>query len=116
MPLERLGAPIVELEPGARNQVHDRSGHEHLDRGCKSGDASADVDGDAQDLAVEELDLAGVQAGADVESQRPDRVHPRPALPTSHIPSTISRKLAADRCVATVRVSATCIELLAGRP
>ena len=46
--------------------------------GCAlRGDAGADVDGDPADLAVDQLALAGVQAGADLEAELAHRLGDR---------------------------------------
>ena len=48
-------------------------GDENLARARLRRDPRSDVHGDAGDLAVGELDLAGVQAGPDLEIQRAHR-------------------------------------------
>jgi hypothetical protein len=53
-------APILEFEPGARDEIFDRARHEHFARLRVRGDPRTDVDGDSADLAVDELTLSRV--------------------------------------------------------
>jgi hypothetical protein len=62
-----VGAAVLEVDPGAGDEILDRSRDEHLSGRRRSGDARADVHGDPGDLAVGDLALAGVQTGADIE-------------------------------------------------
>ena len=54
-----------ELQSRPRRKVDDRAGDEDLERAREVGDATRDVDCDARDVGGPELDLAGVQAGAE---------------------------------------------------
>src|SRR5688500_4729741 len=60
------------LEPDARpgDEVLDGARDEDLPRLRGGGDPRAGMHGDAMCLAAGELDLAGVQPGADLESER----------------------------------------------
>src|SRR6266545_7499610 len=66
---ERVQTAIGKGYSGARYEVLDRTGHEHLARLRVGGNACPDVDGDAADVVVAELDLSGVQAGADLDAE-----------------------------------------------
>src|SRR6266545_3117782 len=74
---------LLELDPGARHEILDRRGDEHLARrGCRS-ETRPDRDGDPGDLSVVELAFPGVHAGTNLEAElahaaddrlrRPDR-------------------------------------------
>src|SRR5205814_6810893 len=49
--------------------ISDRARDQHLARLCRGSDACADRDGDAGHLAVGELTLARVQAGANLDAE-----------------------------------------------
>jgi hypothetical protein len=59
-------SPTV-LEADTSDEIADRPGDEDFAGRGRGHDARADMDGDAAHVAVAEFDLAGVQAGADVE-------------------------------------------------
>src|SRR4030095_12538058 len=65
--LERVGVAIGHGDVGADHQVADRAGGEELARGGGGHHPGRDVDGDATDVAVAQLDLAGVEARPDLE-------------------------------------------------
>ena len=77
--LQRRDAAILELEPRAGDEVFHGARDEHLARVGLRRDARADVHGDARDLAVRELDLARVQPGTNVETERPHAIRRSPA-------------------------------------
>src|SRR5919204_4677822 len=58
---------VLELDPRACDEVFDRPGDKDLAGAGSSGDASSNVDGDPRHLAVLQLALARVDAGADRE-------------------------------------------------
>ena len=60
-------AALVELEPGADDEVADGARDEHFARAGEGTDASTDVDGEPAHVAAAQLDLTGVQAGAGLE-------------------------------------------------
>src|SRR5439155_4859158 len=64
-------------DPGAGGQVLDRARDEHLAGGSQRSDARTDVDGDAADSNAQDLDLAGVDARADVQLQALELGHDR---------------------------------------
>src|SRR5712664_4118844 len=68
--LELARAPVVELEAGAGDEILDGARHEHLARARIGGDARTCVDGDPRDLAVDELALACVKSGSDLDPER----------------------------------------------
>jgi hypothetical protein len=63
-----VGTAVVELDPRASDEILDRARDEHLPGLGFRCDARADVDGESADLAFDQFALAGVQAGANVES------------------------------------------------
>src|SRR5207302_1218823 len=66
--LQRPGAAIDAHHLRAGDELADGAGDEDLPGAGLGGDAGAEVDGDTADLAVHELDLAGVETGADLEA------------------------------------------------
>src|SRR5262249_9813903 len=73
-PLEGLESAILEAETGAGDQVLHGAGDEDLAGPRGRGDARPDVDGEPGDLVARELDLAGVEPGANVKTERVDAV------------------------------------------
>src|SRR5829696_1979284 len=65
--LEAAGAAVGQGAVGAGDQVADGPGDEDLPGGGLAEDAGGDVDGDPADVVAADFDLAGVQAGADLE-------------------------------------------------
>ena len=63
-------AAVLEDEARAGDEVLDGGADEDLGGAGERGDPGADVHGDAADVGAQQLDLAGVAAGADLESQR----------------------------------------------
>ena len=61
--------PIVELDPGADNEVLDRSRHKDLIGSGDGRDPCSDMDGESSHVVADTLDLAGVQPGAHLESK-----------------------------------------------
>src|SRR5207344_1838589 len=72
--LQDLRPAIVEPEVRTDDQVLHGAGDEHLAGPGQGAHPRADVDPDAGDVLAPPLDLAGVQAGADVDAQRAHRV------------------------------------------
>jgi hypothetical protein len=71
-------AAVLEADPRAGNQVLDGARHEDFAGPGKGRDAGADGNPDPHDLAVADLELAGLQAGTDLEADRPEQ---RPGVP-----------------------------------
>src|SRR3989441_2616889 len=69
--LQRGGAPRLERDSRARNEVAHRARHEDLAAGGPVGHPGADVYGEAADGVATHLTLARVQPGADLEAERP---------------------------------------------
>src|SRR6266705_425822 len=69
--LQRGGAPGLERDPRARDEVAHRARHEDLAAGGLVSHTSADVYGEAADVVATHLTLARVQPGAHVEAERP---------------------------------------------
>ena len=67
--LQLVLAGVLERETGAGDKVFDRGGDQHLGRTGHRADASPDVDGDTLDAFIGELDLAGVDARADLQAE-----------------------------------------------
>ena len=63
--------------PGADDEILDGARDEHLARLGERRDARAEVDGEALGAGVGELDLARVEAGADLEAEPAHRVADR---------------------------------------
>src|SRR6266542_3488648 len=73
-PLQLVSAAVFERDSGTGDEILDGAGDEHLAGPGERCDTRADVDGDAADLLVDKLALAGVQPGAHVEVEVPDPV------------------------------------------
>src|SRR5918992_2657190 len=72
--LEVVVAAVLEVDAGAGGEVADDARYEYFAGLRLGGDAGADVDGDALDPAVDDLHLARVDAGADLEAELLDGV------------------------------------------
>src|SRR3984893_17144631 len=68
--LEAVRATIDELETGGRDEISCGAGDEHLVWASHSGDAGADMHGNADHAVTYHFALAGVQPGANLKSQR----------------------------------------------
>src|ERR1700686_1655964 len=75
--LQLVATSIVESQSRPRDQVLDSLRGEDLRRLSESGDAGGEVHGDPGGLFACRADLAGVDAGANLDSQRPDSLHDR---------------------------------------
>lgn len=64
-----MDASILEAQTRSGNQVLDRARHEHVTRPRQRRDPSTDVHRDATELVTDNLALAGVNPGADVETE-----------------------------------------------
>ena len=76
-PFRSCSPRSCEVEAGAGHQVLHGLGDEHLARARLRAHAGADVHRDAGDVVAAQLDLAGVEAGAHLETHRADRVAQR---------------------------------------
>src|SRR5262245_9269923 len=72
--LQLVGAALVELDSRTGHEVLDRGGDEHFTRLGERGDPRSRRDRDPAELAVDALELAGVEAGPHLEPERADRV------------------------------------------
>src|SRR5437773_1754298 len=79
--LQRRNSAVLERDPRSCDQVPDRPRDEDLTRARARRNARSDVYRDPCDLVVQPLDLAGVQAGAHIKAERPDRFHDRAPAP-----------------------------------
>src|SRR6187455_662662 len=68
-PFEFSLSAIFEEEPSASDQILDRLRDEHLAWAGGGGDSGADRDGQACDLSVVKLALAGVDASTHLEAE-----------------------------------------------
>src|ERR1051325_8392274 len=75
--LQRGRPAILELEPRAGNEIAHGARDEHLSRARLTGDARADVDGDAGQLVADDLAFAGVDARPDLQPDTADGVDRR---------------------------------------
>jgi len=75
---ERNVATILELDAGTCHEILDRARHEHFARLSLQRDARADVDGDAANLLLRQLALAGMQTGANLETELSQAFSDRP--------------------------------------
>ena len=67
----------MKTRAGAGDEILDSAGHEHLSRLRLRGDPRSRVHGDPGNLAVDELTLASVEAGAYLDTNPRDRVNDR---------------------------------------
>src|SRR6187551_3888141 len=72
--LELAGPDVDEGEASTGDEVADRAGHEDLARLGDAEDPGAEVHSDAADLLAHRLDLAGVDASADLDSESSDGI------------------------------------------
>jgi len=70
-------AALVESQSGSGDQVLDRLRDEDLRRLSEGGDASCNVHGDPGRFLPHSADFPCVDAGANFELERPDRIHDR---------------------------------------
>src|SRR3954469_3714349 len=68
-PLRPVHAPVLQLDARAGGEILDGAGDEHLARPGERGHACTRVDGNAGDVAVVELALAGVEPGTNREPE-----------------------------------------------
>src|SRR5262249_26519528 len=86
-----MRAAIGEAQTRARDEIFDRTGHEHFTRTRARGDARADVHCDAAEIVADGFALAGVETGANLETERTDRVANR-GRATNRACRTIERR------------------------
>jgi hypothetical protein len=67
-----LAAPVIEGHPRSGNDVLDSARHEYLSSLCERRDARRRMNGDADRLAVDDLALAGVEAGTHIQAESMD--------------------------------------------
>ena len=70
-PLEIVQAPVAELDSRAGHQILDGAGYQNLSRHRHGHDPGGDVNSDAAHTvsALAQLDLSGVQPGADLDAE-----------------------------------------------
>src|SRR6185369_384701 len=71
--LQRAHATFLEADAGARNEILDHRRDQHFSCAGLSGHACSNMHGDAPDVVACQLDLTGVQTGADLEPEAADR-------------------------------------------
>ena len=69
-----MSASLAEAETGPGDQILDGSRYQHLARPGERRDTRGDVDGDALHVVADDLDLAGMEATADLNVERTDRL------------------------------------------
>ena len=68
---QHLTAAVLELQAGAGNEVANGAGDEDLSAAGQFRDARRDVDSDAADVVAHDFDLAGMEAAAHLDAERP---------------------------------------------
>jgi hypothetical protein len=71
-------ADVLERQPAPGDEVLDGLGHQSFGRTCQTAHAGTDVDRHASDLAVNDIALAPVDPGADLDSKWDYRLGNRP--------------------------------------
>jgi hypothetical protein len=66
-PFNWMGPAVLQGEVGADHQVVDGPGGKDFTRSGRRHDPGRDVHGDAADVAVAQLDLAGMDSGTELE-------------------------------------------------
>src|SRR5216684_3657404 len=69
-----MSASLVEAQTRSGDQILDGSRYQHLARPGERRDARGDVDGDALHVVAGDLNLAGMEATADLNVERTDRL------------------------------------------
>jgi hypothetical protein len=72
-------AEVVEFERRSGDEIADRSRDDDVSGACRGQHTRPDVDGEAGELSVRSLALAGVDAGTELEAELARRLHDRPA-------------------------------------
>ncbi len=86
---EGAEAAILELDSRPRDEILDGAGDEYLVRLGLGRNPCVDVDHDSAYLAVDELALAGVQPGSDLDAELGHRVAIAPTVaPLLPLPAT----------------------------
>lgn len=67
--LQFVLAAILESQPGPGDEVPHPARNEYFSGGCLCRDSCADVDCDPGDFAVDDLALARVEAGTNLEAE-----------------------------------------------
>src|SRR5215211_3599369 len=120
--LELRGATVLEVDTRAGGEVPDDAGDQYLAGSGLRRDPGADVDRDAFHSAADELNLAGVNAGADFEAELGDGIDramsagdgPRRTVEggeesvagAANLPAAVAGKLGADGGVVGVQQGA----------
>src|ERR1019366_5978356 len=65
-----MHAPVGEAQSGTGDQVSDGAGNQHFVRFGSGRDARRDMHRDTADIVADQLALAGMEPGADLQSQR----------------------------------------------
>ena len=63
--LQDVTSAVLEMDPGASDEILHRSRDQHLARGGEGGDARSDVDGDSCDLVADGSRVNAYPAGSD---------------------------------------------------
>src|SRR5437868_13825364 len=69
-----MSASLAEAETGAGDQILDGSRYQHFARPGERRDARCDVNGDALHVVADDLDLSGMEATADLNVERTNRL------------------------------------------
>jgi hypothetical protein len=72
--LQLMEPGVLEGQPGALEEIHDRRGDENVARSGDGHDPGRGMDRDPPDIASDRLDLSRVDSGADLEAQAVGRV------------------------------------------
>ena len=80
-PLELVYTSVLELDPGASDEVSDRTRDQHLAGLSMRGDPGAGMHRNPCDLSVDELTFAGVEAGTHIETELEIMPARTPAFP-----------------------------------
>lgn len=94
---ERVCSPALQMQSRPEHEVFHCLGNEYLGRTRERGDPSGDVHCEPADVGAEQLDLARVQTGADLDAQAAGAVDHRPGTADSARRPVESREEAVPR-------------------